>query len=99
MKIFKGAIDKELHQPYPNRKDLLYKTCIRLSLVKEEQHPLKNPCWFMIVNLVAMDMLNAKVPFLANSKLVIYTFLKVSHLLFWLLCLLQNICVENIPGI
>src|SRR5437867_3730668 len=68
MKIFKSAIDKELHQPYPNRKELLYKTCIRLSLVKEESHPLKTPCWIMIVNLVAMDMLNAKVPFLANSK-------------------------------
>ncbi len=62
MKLFKAHIDKELNRPYPNRKELLYKTCVRISLVKDEHRALKAPCWFMLINVVAIEMLNAKVP-------------------------------------
>ncbi len=69
MKVFKSQIERELHDPYPNRKELLFKTCIRMSLVKDENQSLKTPCWFMIVNLVALDMLNTKVSSIPGKPL------------------------------
>lgn len=62
MRSFKASIERESRRPYPDRKKLLYKAAVRVSLVKDEAHPFKTPCWFMLINLVALDMLNANVP-------------------------------------
>jgi hypothetical protein len=69
MRRFKSSIERELQQPKPKTRDLLLKTCIRLSLVKDGGgvDPMKTPCWFMLINLVALDMLKSKLPaILAN---------------------------------
>lgn len=68
MNLFKNSIEQELQKPYPDRKRLMYHTLMRVSLVKHEQHPLKTPCWFAIINLVALDMLVNKVPTMPASK-------------------------------
>ncbi|CDW52921.1 hypothetical protein TTRE_0000118301 [Trichuris trichiura] len=61
MRAFKEAIDLEFSLPNPDEQKLLYKSAIRISLVKEESHPLKTPCWFMLVNIVAVDVLTSRV--------------------------------------
>ncbi|VDM99466.1 unnamed protein product, partial [Thelazia callipaeda] len=58
MRLFNLAVERELRQAQPNTSELLLKTCIRVSLVKDSvTNALKTPCWFMIVNLVALDVL------------------------------------------
>ncbi|VDD86812.1 unnamed protein product [Enterobius vermicularis] len=71
MRRFKSAISRELVQPDPDARELLMKTCVRVSLVKDcSSDPMKTPCWFMIINLVALDMLKTKLPqVLRNCKL------------------------------
>ncbi|KHJ43436.1 MH2 domain protein [Trichuris suis] len=61
MRAFKEAIDVELSLPNPDEQKLLYKSAIRISLVKEESHPLKTPCWLMLINIVAVDVLTSRV--------------------------------------
>lgn len=68
MKLFRNSIEQELQKPYPDRKRLMFQTLLRVSLVKDEQHPFKTPCWFTIINLVALDMLVNKVPTMPTSK-------------------------------
>lgn len=63
MRRFKSAIAREMDKPAPNGRELLLKTCVRIALVKDGgSDPMKTPCWFMIINLVALDMLKTKVP-------------------------------------
>uniref|UniRef100_A0A915PTN1 MH2 domain-containing protein n=1 Tax=Setaria digitata TaxID=48799 RepID=A0A915PTN1_9BILA len=65
MRLFNLAIERELNEPEPNTPELLLKTCIRVSLVKDAAtNALKTPCWFMIINLVALDVLRTKLPVL-----------------------------------
>uniref|UniRef100_A0A914UXD8 MH2 domain-containing protein n=1 Tax=Plectus sambesii TaxID=2011161 RepID=A0A914UXD8_9BILA len=69
MRKFKSAVEREMAQPVAKAKELLMKTCIRLALVKDGggNDPMKTPCWFMVVNLVALDMLKSKLPTVLNS--------------------------------
>ncbi|VDO98994.1 unnamed protein product [Soboliphyme baturini] len=60
MRAFKSAVEYEFQQPYPDRKKLLFKSVLRISLVKKEPHPLKTPCWLFVINLVALEVLNSK---------------------------------------
>ncbi|VDM38231.1 unnamed protein product [Toxocara canis] len=63
MRRFKSAIVREMGKSNPNGRELLMKTCVRIALVKDGgSDPMKTPCWFMIINLVALDMLSTKVP-------------------------------------
>ncbi|VDK46406.1 unnamed protein product [Anisakis simplex] len=60
---FKSSIADEMNKPIPNRRELLLKSCVRIALVKDGgSDPMKTPCWFMIINLVALDMLKTKLP-------------------------------------
>ncbi|CAG9533798.1 unnamed protein product [Cercopithifilaria johnstoni] len=66
MRLFNWSIEQELKQSKPNTLKLLLKSCIRISLVKDVgMSALKTPCWFMIVNLVALDVLRSKLPILS----------------------------------
>ena len=67
MKLFNTAIEREMAQPKPNPTSLLLKTCVRVALVKDGPSALKTPCWIMIINLVALDVLRAKIPFLLKD--------------------------------
>ncbi|CAI4226249.1 unnamed protein product [Auanema sp. JU1783] len=62
MKKFKYCLERELHDGIPDPKQLLLKTCVRVALVKDGNDMARTPCWFAIVNLVALDMLREKIP-------------------------------------
>lgn len=71
MRLFNLAIEHELKQTEPNISELLLKSCIRIALVKDAgKNALKTPCWFMIINLVALDVLRSKLPILRNDHII-----------------------------
>lgn len=74
MRLFNLSIEEELRQSKPNVLKLLLKSCIRIALVKDvATNALKTPCWFMIVNLVALDVLRSKLPSIPrNHSLFLY---------------------------
>jgi hypothetical protein len=62
MKKFQHNIVRELRNGYPDRRHL-ERQCINcISLVKREDDVLYTPCWIMLINVVALDMLRAKMP-------------------------------------
>ncbi|VDO45169.1 unnamed protein product [Brugia timori] len=72
MRLFNLAMEYELKQLEPNIPELLLKTCTRIALVKDAgKNALKTPCWFMIINLVALDVLRSKLPILSNNYLLL----------------------------
>ncbi|KRZ13993.1 hypothetical protein T11_7785 [Trichinella zimbabwensis] len=60
MRLFKEAVEIEFRRSKPDMRKLFYKSVVRISLVKDDPHPLKTPCWIMVINLVALDVLNSK---------------------------------------
>lgn len=62
MKRFQSNIDKEIRQAYPDRRKLEYQCLIPISFVGRGQSMLDSPCWVMIINVVALDMLKRKLP-------------------------------------
>ncbi|CAI2356104.1 unnamed protein product [Caenorhabditis sp. 36 PRJEB53466] len=62
MRKFKHALERELHDGTPDARTLLLKTCMRIALVKDGADMNRTPCWFAVVNLVALDMIKEKIP-------------------------------------
>uniref|UniRef100_A0A8R1I2C4 MH2 domain-containing protein n=1 Tax=Caenorhabditis japonica TaxID=281687 RepID=A0A8R1I2C4_CAEJA len=62
MRKFKHSLERELHDGTPDARSLLLKTCLRIALVKDGADMNRTPCWFTIVNLVALDMVKEKIP-------------------------------------
>jgi len=62
MKKFASNVSGELRRAYPDRRKLETECITAVSFVKQESELLSCPCWIMIVNLVAMDMLKARIP-------------------------------------
>jgi len=62
MKKFASNVSRELHRAYPDRRKLEIECITAVSFVKQETELLSCPCWMMIINLVAMDMLKARLP-------------------------------------
>jgi hypothetical protein len=62
MKKFQQNVSKELKRAYPDRRKLEYQCLSALVFVKNETDILDCPCWVMIINIVAMDMLKSKLP-------------------------------------
>ncbi|NP_001360676.1 MH2 domain-containing protein [Caenorhabditis elegans] len=71
MRKFKHSLERELHDGTPDARNLLLKTCMRVALVKDGADMNRTPCWFAIVNLVALDMIKEKIP-LIKSLLNVY---------------------------
>ncbi|TKR58689.1 hypothetical protein L596_030100 [Steinernema carpocapsae] len=69
MRRFKAHVESDSVNFKTDAKHLLMKTCVRVALVKDGGGTdlMKTPCWFMIVNLVALDMLVAKMPQLTTA--------------------------------
>ncbi|CAI5456443.1 unnamed protein product [Caenorhabditis angaria] len=65
MRKFKHSLERDLHDASDAR-TLLLKTCMRMALVKEGGDMNRTPCWFAIVNLVALDMVKEKVPMIMS---------------------------------
>ncbi|CAD6189093.1 unnamed protein product [Caenorhabditis auriculariae] len=62
MRKFKNALERELQEEAPDARTLLLKTCVRVALVKDGPDMNRTPCWFAVVNLVALDMVKEKIP-------------------------------------
>jgi len=62
MKKFASNVSRELRRAYPDRRKLEMECITAVSFVKQESELLSCPCWMMIINLVAMDMLKARIP-------------------------------------
>lgn len=62
MKKFASNVSRELRRAYPDRRKLEIECVTAVCFVKQEPNLLECPCWIMIVNLVAMDMLKSRLP-------------------------------------
>lgn len=62
MKKFTTNVSRELRRAYPDRRKLEIECVTAVAFVKHESELLNCPCWIMIINLVAMDMLKARIP-------------------------------------
>lgn len=58
MRKFKQALEKETCETEAKQRSLFLRTCVRVALVKDGGgiDPNKTPCWFLIVNVVALEM-------------------------------------------
>ena len=62
MKKFADSVNTELEKAYPDRRKLESKCISAISFVKDSPEILDCPCWVMIINIVALDMLRTKLP-------------------------------------
>ncbi|KAE9549819.1 hypothetical protein FO519_006970 [Halicephalobus sp. NKZ332] len=72
MRRFKQCVERDPYESESDARNLLLKTCVRVALVKDggSADPMKTPCWFMIINLVALDMLKTKLPSVCTSPIL-----------------------------
>jgi len=61
MKKFQQNVNRELKRQYPERLKLETQ-CISIAMVKSEPEVLDCPVWIMLINVVALEMLKAKLP-------------------------------------
>jgi len=62
MRKFQQNVNRELKRAYPDRRKLEAQCISAVSFVKNEQDILHSPVWIMLINVVALEMLNAKMP-------------------------------------
>lgn len=62
MKKFQYNIEKELRNSYPDRKKLEMQCVSVFSFVKDMPDILDMPCYVLIVNIVAIDILKSRLP-------------------------------------
>ncbi|XP_059086658.1 uncharacterized protein LOC131883244 isoform X3 [Tigriopus californicus] len=62
MKKFQQNVSRELKRGYPDRRKLECQCISAVAFVKNEADILEAPCWIMLINVVAMDMLKSKMP-------------------------------------
>lgn len=68
MKKFQQNVAKELKRAYPDRRKLECQCISAVAFVKNETDILEQPCWVMLINIVAMDMLKSKIPPVKNER-------------------------------
>jgi hypothetical protein len=62
MKKFQQNVNREMKRAYPDRKKLECQCISTIALVKNEPELLDSPIWVMLINVVALEMLKAKMP-------------------------------------
>ena len=62
MKKFQQNVSREMKRGYPDRRKLEWQCICAVAFVKNESEILESPCWIMLINVVAMDMLKSKMP-------------------------------------
>jgi hypothetical protein len=62
MKKFQSNVSRELKRGYPDRRRLETQCICAVAFVRSEQDLLDSPCWIMLINVVAIDMLKSKMP-------------------------------------
>ena len=78
MKKFQQNVSREMRRAYPDRRKLECQCISAIAFVRSEQDPLDSPCWIMLINIVAMDMLKSKMP-PSNYITVFQNSPKMSH--------------------
>ena len=51
-----------MKRPFPDRKKLEVQCVSAIAFVKNEADLLDSPIWIMLINVVALEMLKAKMP-------------------------------------
>ena len=62
MKKFQQNVSREMRRAYPDRRKLECQCISAIAFVRNENDILDCPCWIMLINIVAMDMLKSKMP-------------------------------------
>ena len=62
MKKFQQNVNRELKRTYPDRSKLECQCISTIAFVKSEEELLDCPIWIMLINVVALEMLKAKMP-------------------------------------
>eukprot|EP00096_Caligus_rogercresseyi_P011849 TRINITY_DN4804_c0_g1_i1.p1 TRINITY_DN4804_c0_g1~~TRINITY_DN4804_c0_g1_i1.p1 ORF type:complete len:481 (-),score=139.90 TRINITY_DN4804_c0_g1_i1:1025-2467(-) len=62
MKKFQQNVNRELKRSLPDRKKLECQCVAAIAFVKNEPELLDSPIWIMLINVVALEMLRAKMP-------------------------------------
>jgi len=62
MKKFQQNVNREMKRQYPERNKLETQCISTIALVKNEGEVLDSPIWIMLINIVALEMLGAKMP-------------------------------------
>ena len=60
LKKFHQNVNRELKRQYPDRTRLETQCMTSLAFVKNDDDLLNCPCWVLIINIVALDMLKGK---------------------------------------
>lgn len=62
IKKFQANINQELCRPYPDRRKLEQQCFSIVGLTRDSEDILNLPCWLMVINIVAIEMLNERLP-------------------------------------
>jgi len=62
MRKFQQSINRELRRTNPDRVRLEHQCVVSLCFVKDEEELLDSPIWVVLINIVALEMLKAKLP-------------------------------------
>lgn len=68
MKKFQQNVSREMRRAYPDRRKLECQCISAIAFVRNESDILDSPCWIMLINIVAMDMLKSKMPPIKNPR-------------------------------
>ena len=68
MKKFQQNVSREMKRSYPDRRKLETQCVSTVAFVRNEGDILDCPCWIMLINVVAMDMLKSKMPSATKSN-------------------------------
>ncbi|XP_076330243.1 uncharacterized protein LOC143235982 isoform X2 [Tachypleus tridentatus] len=68
MRKFQNNISREISRAYPDRRKLERQCISVVALVKDCVELLECPCWVMMINIVAMDMLKSKLPLISKKQ-------------------------------
>lgn len=74
MKKFQQNVNREMKRAYPDRLKLECQCISTIAFAKNEPELLDSPIWVMLINVVALEMLKAKMPvqgkFMKNNNLI-----------------------------
>lgn len=62
MKKFQQNVNREMKRTYPDRRKLECQCISTIAFAKNEPELLDSPIWIMLINVVALEMLKAKMP-------------------------------------
>lgn len=68
IKKFQANISQELCRPYPDRRKLEQQCFSIVGLTRDSDDILNLPCWLMVINIVAIEMLNERMPLLDDDR-------------------------------